>query len=55
MVRGRGFGILAGYEDQNDHDALRNDSHQAGVTGDLAATEPQHPTTVNTDPQIIVC
>ena len=26
MVRGRGFGILAGYEDQNDHDALRNDA-----------------------------
>ena len=55
MVRGRGFGILAGYEDQNDHDALRNDSHQAGVTGDLAATEPQHQTTVNNDRQIIVC
>ena len=26
MVRGRLFGILAGYEDQNDHDALRTDA-----------------------------
>ena len=26
MVRSRGFGILAGYEDQNDHDALRSDA-----------------------------
>lgn len=25
MVRARVFGILAGYEDQNDHDALRHD------------------------------
>lgn len=25
MVRGRIFGVLAGYEDQNDHDALRHD------------------------------
>jgi hypothetical protein len=25
MVRSRVFGILAGYEDQNDHDALRSD------------------------------
>ncbi|GAH09277.1 unnamed protein product, partial [marine sediment metagenome] len=26
MVRSRVFGILAGYEDQNDHDALRSDA-----------------------------
>ena len=26
MVRSRLFGILAGYEDQNDHDALRTDA-----------------------------
>ena len=26
MVRSRLFGILAGYEDQNDHDALRSDA-----------------------------
>lgn len=26
MVRSRVFGIIAGYEDQNDHDALRNDA-----------------------------
>jgi hypothetical protein len=26
MVRSRAFGILAGYEDQNDHDTLRTDS-----------------------------
>ena len=26
MVRSRTFGILAGYEDQNDHDALRSDA-----------------------------
>ena len=26
MVRSRMFGILAGYEDQNDHDALRTDA-----------------------------
>ena len=26
MVRSRAFGILAGYEDQNDHDALRSDA-----------------------------
>ena len=26
MVRGSVFGILAGYEDQNDHDALRSDA-----------------------------
>jgi len=25
MVRQRVFGILAGYEDQNDHDTLRSD------------------------------
>jgi hypothetical protein len=25
MVRSRVYGILAGYEDQNDHDTLRND------------------------------
>jgi hypothetical protein len=25
MVRSRDFGILAGYEDQNDHDTLRSD------------------------------
>jgi hypothetical protein len=25
MVRSRLFGILAAYEDQNDHDALRHD------------------------------
>lgn len=26
MVRSRAFGIIAGYEDQNDHDALRSDA-----------------------------
>ena len=26
MVRSRVFGVLAGYEDQNDHDALRHDA-----------------------------
>ena len=26
MVRSRTFGILAGYEDQNDHEALRSDA-----------------------------
>ena len=26
MIRSRVFGILAGYEDQNDHDALRSDA-----------------------------
>ena len=26
MVRSRVYGILAGYEDQNDHDSLRSDS-----------------------------
>ena len=26
MVRSRVFGILAGYEDQNDHDVLRSDA-----------------------------
>ncbi len=26
MTRSRGYGILAGYEDQNDHDALRGDA-----------------------------
>ena len=26
MVRSRVFGILAGYQDQNDHDALRSDA-----------------------------
>lgn len=28
MVRTRLFGIIAGYEDQNDHDTLRNDPKQ---------------------------
>ncbi len=26
MTRSRVYGILAGYEDQNDHDALRSDA-----------------------------
>src|SRR5690349_4031055 len=26
MIRSRVFGIIAGYEDQNDHDALRSDA-----------------------------
>ena len=35
MVRSRTFGILAGYEDQNDHDALRGDSIFKLVAGRL--------------------
>lgn len=35
MVRSRVFGILAGYEDQNDHDALRSDSIFKLVAGRL--------------------
>lgn len=43
MVRQRVFGILAGYEDQNDHDALRSDAvfklvaGRSPETGDLAS------------------
>lgn len=35
MVRGRVFGILAGYEDQNDHDALRSDGLFKLIAGRL--------------------
>jgi hypothetical protein len=35
MVRSRVFGILAGYEDQNDHDALRSDAVFKLVAGRL--------------------
>lgn len=35
MVRSRVFGILAGYEDQNDHDALRSDSIFKLIAGRL--------------------
>lgn len=35
MLRSRVFGILAGYEDQNDHDALRSDSIFKLVAGRL--------------------
>jgi hypothetical protein len=37
MVRCRVFGILAAYEDQNDHDALRHDSVFKLLAGRLAA------------------
>jgi hypothetical protein len=30
MVRSRVYGILAGYEDQNDHDTLRHSTPRAG-------------------------
>jgi hypothetical protein len=35
MVRSRSFGILAGYEDQNDHDALRSDGLFKLIAGRL--------------------
>jgi hypothetical protein len=35
MVRSRTFGILAGYEDQNDHDALRSDGLFKLIAGRL--------------------
>jgi hypothetical protein len=38
MVRSRVYGILAGYEDQNDHDTLRADpvfKHVADLTGTI--------------------
>jgi hypothetical protein len=43
MVRSRGYGILAGYEDQNDHDTLRHDpvfklvADRSPDEGDLAS------------------
>ena len=43
MVRSRVYGILAGYEDQNDHDALRSDpafkliADRSPTDGDLAS------------------
>jgi len=47
MVRTRLYGILAGYEDQNDHDTLRSDpvfkliADRSPVAGDLAS-QPTH-------------
>lgn len=35
MVRARVYGILAGYEDQNDHDALRSDAVMKLIAGRL--------------------
>jgi Transposase DDE domain group 1 len=39
MVRSRTFGMLAGYEDQNDHDALRSDSIFKLVAGRLPSDD----------------
>jgi Transposase DDE domain group 1 len=39
MVRCRAFGILAGYEDQNDHDALRSDSIFKLIAGRLPSDD----------------
>lgn len=39
MVRSRVFGILAGYEDQNDHDALRSDGVFKLLAGRLPADD----------------
>jgi Transposase DDE domain group 1 len=40
MTRSRVYGILAGYEDQNDHDVLRNDPVFKLVAGRSPAAEP---------------
>lgn len=40
MVRQRVYGILAGYEDQNDHDALRHDAVFQLVAGRVPSEQP---------------